>query len=104
SFEQIRFRILARKKIFGSSVEFEGSDVACGGLLNSSLFAWRKTGLQLVGNRGRDLTLNRKYISNVAVVTLPPEPAICGHINQLGVDAHPIARSLHGSFHHARNA
>jgi hypothetical protein len=34
--------ILARKNIFGTSVEFEGGDIICGSLLNRSLLAWRK--------------------------------------------------------------
>ena len=55
------------------------------------------------GNRGRDLALNREYISKVAVISLSPERPIGGHIDQLSVDAHPIARSLDGSFHDTRN-
>src|SRR5205823_5326206 len=95
--------IPAGKKIFGSSVEFEGSDVICGGSFNRSLFACRKAGLQLAGNRGRNFTLNREYVRKVAVVRLPPECPVGGHIDQLGVDAHPIARSLNASLHHTRN-
>src|SRR4030095_1538684 len=56
-----------------------------------------------MGNRSRDLTLNRKYISNVAVVSLPPERPIRGHIDQLSVDAHAITRSLDTTFHYTRN-
>src|ERR1700758_1678752 len=66
--QQIGFRIPAHKKI-SSSVEFEGGDVICGGLLNRSLFTCRKPGLQLAGDRGRNFTLNREYISKVALIS-----------------------------------
>src|SRR5438270_503397 len=98
--QQIRFRVPACKKILGSSVELERRDVICGGLLNRSFFAGRKRGLQLVGNRGRDLTLNREYISNLAVVSLRPKRSIGRYIDQLGVDAHSITRSLDATFHY----
>src|SRR5947207_629835 len=101
--QEICFRTPARENIFGSSVEFESGDVICGSSLNSSLFACRKAGLQLLGNRSCDLTLNREYIGDIAVITLSPKPSIGGDIDQLSVDAHPIARSLDGSFHHTRN-
>ena len=72
-------------------------------MLNRRLFACRKAGLQFPRNRGRDLTLNREYISKIAVISLPPKLPIRGDINQLGIDAHPVAGSLHASFHHTRN-
>src|SRR5262245_13144095 len=79
--QQTRFRIAAGKKIFGSRVEFERGDVICGSLLNRSFFARGKAGLQLAGNRSRDLSLNREYISKVAVISLPPEPPVGRHID-----------------------
>src|SRR3954466_15063060 len=102
--DQIRFRIPARKKTFGSSVEFEGGDVTCRGAFNSSLFAWRKAGLQLLSNRHRDLALNGENIGNIAVISLAPERPIRRHIDQLGVDPHPITRSLDTTFHYTANS
>src|SRR6476469_1688193 len=61
-----------QKKIFGASVELEGSDVARRGTFDCVLFAWRKLRLQLSGNGLRDLTLNREYVRKVSVIGLRP--------------------------------
>ena len=74
-----------------------------GGLLDCLLFMWRKFGLQLVGNRLRDLALNGKDVRQFAVISLRPEVPIGARIDQLRVDAHAIARALNASFHDMRD-
>src|ERR1051326_5989064 len=100
--QQVRFRIPARESI-GSSIEIKGRDVICGGLLHLGLFACRKPGLQLAGNRCGDLTLNREYTGKGTVVSLRPELTTGGYIEQMGVNPPPIFCSLNASFHHMRD-
>src|SRR5882724_8313646 len=72
--EGIRFRDRAcpQQDIFGARVEIERADVARRRTLDCVLFTRRKVGLQLFGNRLRDLALNRKHVRQIAVIRLPP--------------------------------
>src|SRR6266480_167453 len=105
--EQSRFRSTAKagqKKIVGASVKIEGRDVVRWGLLNRILFTWRKPSLQLASNRHRDLTLNRKYIGKVAVISLRPELPVGSRIDQLRIDTYAIGSALNASFQYMRHA
>ena len=57
----------------------------------------------MVGNRLCDLTLNRKHIRKIAVISLCPQLSVGACIEQLRVDAHAIARTLDTSFHDMRD-
>src|SRR5712692_4376660 len=61
-----------QKKIVGASVEIERGDVARRGAFDCVLFARRKFGLQLVGDRLGDLTLNGEHVREIAIISLPP--------------------------------
>src|SRR5260370_14606671 len=60
------------QKNFGARVKIERADVGRRGTFDGVLFAWRKFGLQLIGNRLRNLALNRKHVRQIAVIRLPP--------------------------------
>ena len=66
----IRVRV---QKSFGARVKIERANLGRRGTLDGALFAWRKVGLQLFGNRLRDLALNRKHVRQIAVMRLFPE-------------------------------
>src|SRR5882724_12656350 len=72
--EGIRFpdRAFPQQNIFGARVEIERADVARRRTLDCVLFTRPKVGLQLFGNRLRDLALNRKHVRQIAVIRLPP--------------------------------
>src|SRR4029453_14638007 len=73
--QQFRSRGTAKacqKNKFSASVKIEGGNVARRGGFDCSFLTWRKLGLQLVGNRLRNLTLNREHIRQIAVISLSP--------------------------------
>src|SRR6266704_7197516 len=76
-----------QKNIFGARVEIERADVACLWTFDGALFAWRKLCLQLVSNRLCDLTLNGKYVRQIAVIDLSPQLFVGARIDQLRVDS-----------------
>src|SRR5437588_12817861 len=59
-------------RFLGARVKIERADVGRRGTFDGVLFAWRKVGLQLFGNRLRDLALNREHVRQIAVISLPP--------------------------------
>src|ERR1700756_5272131 len=59
------FHFLGRLRVqenFGTRVKIERADIARRRTFDCLFFAWRKFGLQLIGNRLRDLALNGEYI------------------------------------------
>src|SRR4030095_17149362 len=60
------------EKNFAARVKIERADVGRRGAFDGVLFAWRKLGLQLFGNRARDLALNREHVRQIAVISLGP--------------------------------
>ena len=55
--------------------------------------------MNLRGDRARDLTLQREYITQVAVIALSPDQLFGRGINQLGRDANPLAGALNRTLH-----
>src|SRR6266700_7503176 len=97
--EAIRFPPGAyrRKNIFGARVEIERADVTRRRTLDCLLFTRRKFRLQLIGNRLCDLALNGEHVRKIAVIGLSPYVSVRSCIDQLRVDAHPIAGALNAS-------
>src|SRR5437870_4107405 len=60
-------------EFFSSQVEIVGSEVRSGALVDRTLFLWRKFGLKLVGDCLRNLALDGKDISQVAVIFFGPD-------------------------------
>src|SRR4029077_17536955 len=90
-------------QVLRPAVEFERRNVASRALLDCVLLRRRELGLQLVGYRFGDLTLNREDIGEVAVVSLRPEMRIVAGIDQLRVHPHATAHALHAAFHQMRD-
>src|SRR6266576_2776307 len=61
-----------QKKILGARVEIECADVARRRAFDGVLFSWRKLCLQLIGDRPCNLALNGEYVSQIAVIRVPP--------------------------------
>src|SRR4030095_6652129 len=84
-------RAVPQQNIFGARVEIERADVTRRRTLDCVFFTRRKFSLQLVGDRLCDLTLNGEHVRQTAVISLGQWVSIGTGINQLRVDAHPIA-------------
>src|SRR6266542_5681823 len=95
---------ICQKKILGAGVKIESGEIDRRRTLDFAFFALRKLRLSLIGNRLCDLTLNREYIREIAIVSFSPEMPVSARINQLRVDAHAIANALYASFHHMCHA
>ena len=52
----------------------------------------------------RDLVLQREQVADVAVEALGPEMRVGRGVDQLGVDANPVLRSLDTAFQHVTHA
>src|SRR5262245_8238261 len=69
------FRCRGRLRVqenFGTRVKIERADIARRRTFDCVFLAWRKFGLQLIGNRLRDLALNGEHVRQIAVISLPP--------------------------------
>src|SRR5207248_8664798 len=51
-----------------------------------------------------ELALESENVLQFAVVLLRPNLCVCLRIDELGINPHAIARNLHASLQHARNA
>src|SRR5437660_49167 len=97
--QNIRNARIRLHEIFAARVEIEGANVVGRLAFDGVLFAWREFGLQLVGDGLCDLALDGEYVREIAVINLPPDVPVAPRIDQLRVDAHPIAGALNASFH-----
>src|SRR5205823_1350263 len=93
-----------RPESFGTLVKVERRDVSGGRFLNCRLFTRRDFGLEVVGDRVRDLALDCKNICQIAVVAFRPKMRVCPGVNQLRGYANAVPGALHAAFEHVRNA
>src|SRR5204862_6839389 len=91
-------------KIFGVRVQIKRSDVGRRRLFNSTLLAWRKLGLELIGDGFCDFALNSENVGQSAIVSLRPEMCVGSRIDQLRVYSYAIASTLNASFQDMRHA
>ena len=107
SFEKI-FPCLAQDSVvnqrFGVRIKIVRGDVRCGLLLDRCFFARRDFGLKLRDNLPGHLAFDCEYIGNIAIITVGPKVAVRPRIDQLSVDTHPAASTLHAAFQHVCHA
>jgi len=60
--------------------------------------------IERVRDPARDLVLQREQVADVAVEALGPEMRVGRGVDQLGVDANPVPRSLDTAFQHVTHA
>jgi len=60
--------------------------------------------VERVRDPARDLVLQREQVADVAVEALGPQMRVGLCVNQLGVDANPVVRSLDTAFQHITHA
>ena len=60
--------------------------------------------IERVRDPARDLVLQREQVADVAVEALGPEMRVGRGVDQLGVDANPVLRSLDTAFQHVTHA
>ena len=71
---------------------------------NGVAFARGKFRLKLVGDRFRDLTLNREYVVEWTIVDLRPKMPVSACIDELRVHSHFPAGALHAAFEQMSDA
>ena len=67
------------------------------------LFRRREPGPKLIGDPLRDLSLDREYVCDIAVVMFSPEMRIVARVDQLRVHPNLPASALDTAFYHMRN-
>ena len=86
------------------AVEIKRGHVFRRWLFDLPLFIRRELRLQLVGDRFRDFTLNRKDVGEIAIVSLRPKMRIVAGVDELRIHSHPTAGTLNTSFYHIGDA
>src|SRR5262249_3933291 len=87
-----------QKEILGASIETECGEIGGRNTFNRALFSRRELGLQLVCDRLRDFVLDGENVCYIAIKSLRPPVPIGTRIDQLCINAHTIADTLHTSF------
>src|SRR6267154_3195657 len=88
----------------GAEIKIVGLQILRGLPPNLGLFAGGEGCFELGCDRLRELALEREDILQFAVVLLRPNLGVRLGVDELGVNPHAVARNLHASLQHVRNA
>ena len=85
-------------------IQIERHEIARRPLFDICFFLRRKFGVKMRHDRLRDVALNLKQISNIAIVGIGPDLRIIPRINELRIDAKTIGDALDRAFQNISDA